>query len=157
MLCNAQASARKLYSDESDRGPSRTTTWGLEDEDFDANISAAYSAKRVVLSPRSRSLKETFESLAAGREVLSLNTLMKWDYVSRSVERGLISLNQARKLKCTNSVARRPTALAGVEPVPSWFPERYNFYKNFTNRDPRKRGIVHERAPESKAMSSCGN
>lgn len=65
------------------------------------NVSAAAAATAganlAALSPRSRSLKEVFYSLSAGKTVLSRNALQKWDYVSRSIERGLIPQHQAKK------------------------------------------------------------
>ncbi|CAM9293181.1 unnamed protein product, partial [Hapterophycus canaliculatus] len=59
---------------------------------------AAPAAEPVCLSPRSKKLQAVFESLAAGRDVLTQDALVKWDYVSRSIERGLVSQYQVRSL-----------------------------------------------------------
>lgn len=60
-----------------------------------AAAAAASAAELASLSPRSRSLREVFESLAAGRDVLTQDSLAKWSYVSHSIERGMVSQYQA--------------------------------------------------------------
>lgn len=55
---------------------------------------AAAAAELASLSPRSKRLREVFETLAAGRDVLTQEALVKWDYVARSIERGLVSQYQ---------------------------------------------------------------
>lgn len=62
------------------------------------DAAAAAAAELALLSPRSKRLREIFESLAAGRDVLTQEALVKWDYVSRSIERGLVSQYQVRAL-----------------------------------------------------------
>lgn len=101
---NVQAASPNISSKEngqlrsSDRGNWATTAWDSVNASFDANVSAAAAeAELVALSPRSRSLKEVFHSLSTGRTVMSRNALEKWDYVSRSTERGLIPQHQAKK------------------------------------------------------------
>lgn len=65
-----------------------------------SDAAAAAAAELALLSPRSKRLREIFESLAAGRDVLAQEALVKWDYVSRSIERGLVSQYQVRALSC---------------------------------------------------------
>lgn len=67
-----------------------------------AAAAAAAAADLALLSPRSKKLREIFESLAAGRDVLTQEALVKWDYVSRSIERGLVSQYQVSEL-CTRA------------------------------------------------------
>ena len=78
---------------------------GIEDSvDADTQLGSAFdaaaaaAAELALLSPRSKRLREIFESLAAGRDVLTQEALVKWDYVSRSIERGLVSQYQVRAL-----------------------------------------------------------
>lgn len=78
---------------------------GIEDSaDADIGLSSAFdaaaaaAAELALLSPRSKRLREIFESLAAGRDVLTQEALVKWDYVSRAIERGLVSQYQVHAL-----------------------------------------------------------
>lgn len=68
------------------------------DADIGLGSASAAAATEALLSPRSKRLREIFESLAAGRDVLTQEALVKWDYVSRSIERGLVSQYQVRAL-----------------------------------------------------------
>ncbi|CAM9879335.1 unnamed protein product [Scytosiphon promiscuus] len=64
----------------------------------EATTAPAAATELACLSPRSKKLQVVFESLAAGRDVLTQETLVKWDYVARSIERGLVSQYQVRSL-----------------------------------------------------------
>ena len=76
------------------------------------DAAAAAAAELALLSPRSKRLREIFESLAAGRGLLTQEALVKWDYVSRSIERGLVSQYQVRALcyPCKRRILSSPRA-----------------------------------------------
>lgn len=65
------------------------------DSSLDAAATESEEATEIeVLSPRSRGLYEVFKGLAGGRELLTQEGLCKWGYVSRAVQRGLVSQYQ---------------------------------------------------------------
>lgn len=73
----------------------------------------ATPAEDEALSPRARSLREVFDSLSAGRDVLAHEALVKWDYVAVAIERGLVSQYQVTTHVCFIEVLRSTMLITG--------------------------------------------